>query len=110
MLGELRELMAQPEVAAFVEELRGRFGETLNVACVEAATMQQRPPVRVLLTGGGAALPFIRDLASMPAPNFVTVIKDDPTPPWVATTNWSISFKQLAVAIGGAMPSLPEQR
>jgi len=51
--GELRELMAQPEVAAFVQELRGRFGETLNVACVEAATMQQRPPVRVLLTGGG---------------------------------------------------------
>jgi molecular chaperone HscA len=108
--GELRELMAQPEVAAFVQELRGRFGETLNVACVEAATMQQRPPVRVLLTGGGAALPFIRDLASMPAPNFVTVIKDDPTPPWVATTNWNISFKQLAVAIGGAMPSLPEQK
>jgi hypothetical protein len=88
----------------------GRFSETLNVACLEAATLEQRPPVRVLLTGGGAALPFVRDLASVPPPNFVSVIEEDPTPPWVAATNWNVSFKQLAVAVGGAMPSLPEQK
>jgi hypothetical protein len=108
--GELRELLAQPKVMAFVEELRARFGETLNVACTEAATMDQHPPVCVLLTGGGATLPFVRDLARMESPNFVHVIEQDPTPPWVATTNWKLTFRQLAVAVGGAMPSLPEQK
>jgi hypothetical protein len=108
--GELGEFMDQPEVKAFVEELRSAFRETLNVACVEAAGMQDRPPVWVLLTGGGAALPFIRNLASTPPPNFVTVSQQDPTPAWVASTDWNVSFRQLAVAIGGAMPSLPEQR
>jgi hypothetical protein len=40
----------------------------------------------------------------------VPVIEEDPTPPWVAGTNWNVAFRQLAVAVGGAMPSLPEQR
>jgi hypothetical protein len=108
--GDLRELLAQPEVAAFVNELRGMFGETLDVACDEAATLTQRPPVRVLLTGGGAALPFVRGMASAPARERVAVIEEDPTPPWVATTDWNVTFRQLAVALGGAMPSLPEQK
>ena len=108
--GELHELLAQPEVKAFVQELRDRFSETLNVTCLEAVTLEQHPPVRVLLTGGGAALPFVRDLAKMDSPNFIHVIGQDPMPPWVEDTNWKISFKQLAVAIGGAMPSLPEQK
>ena len=38
------------------------------------------------------------------------VIEEDPTPSWVATTDWNVTFRQLAVAVGGAMPSLPEQR
>jgi hypothetical protein len=46
----------------------------------------------------------------MPAPNFVSVVAENATPDWVATTNWHIAFRQLAVAIGGAMPTLPEQR
>src|SRR5438034_8810397 len=37
--GELRELLTQPEMTAFVNELRGMFGETLGVACDEAATL-----------------------------------------------------------------------
>jgi hypothetical protein len=108
--GELRELLAEPEMAAFVNELRGKFGETLHAACEEAAGLQQRPPVRVLLTGGGAELPFVRGLAAAPAQQRVPVIEENPTPPWVAGTNWNVAFRQLAVAVGGAMPSLPEQR
>jgi len=108
--GDLRELLAEPEMAAFTQQLRGKFGETLHVACEEAATLEQRPPVRVLLTGGGAELPFVRGLASMPAQKRVPVVEEDPTPPWVAGTNWNVAFRQLAVAVGGAMPSLPEQR
>ena len=108
--GKLEEFMSQPEVQAFVKELRQRFGETLKVASQQTKTMEQPPPVRVLLTGGGADLPFVRELASMSLPNFLTPIEQDPTPPWVTATNWSVSFRQLAVAIGGAMPSLPEQR
>jgi hypothetical protein len=108
--GELRELLAEPEMAAFVNELRGKFGETLHAACEEAAGLQQRPPVRVLLTGGGAELPFVRGLAAAPAQQRVPVIEENPTPPWVAGTNWNVAFRQLAVALGGAMPSLPEQR
>jgi len=108
--GELRELLAEPEIKAFVDELRGSFGETLDVACKEAAMLHQRPPVRVLLTGGGAALPFVRELASTPRQGAVTIVEEDPTPPWVASTNWNVSFRQLAVALGGAMPSLPEQK
>lgn len=108
--GDLRELLAEPDMIAFANELRGMFGETLHVACNEAATLEQRPPVRVLLTGGGATLPFVRKLASVPARERVSVIEEDPTPPWVATTNWNVTFRQLAVAVGGAMPSLPEQK
>src|SRR5215813_4268150 len=108
--GELRELLAEPEMAAFVNELRGKFGETLQVACTEAAGLQQRPPVRILLTGGGAELPFVRGLAEPPEQVRVPVIEENPTPPWVAGTNWNVAFRQLAVAVGGAMPSLPEQR
>ena len=108
--GDLRELLAEPEMAAFVNELRGKFGETLQVACTEAAGLQQRPPVRILLTGGGAELPFVRGLAAPPAQERVTVIEENPTPPWVAGTNWNVAFRQLAVAVGGAMPSLPEQK
>jgi molecular chaperone HscA len=101
--GDLRELLAEPEMAAFADDLRGKFGETLHV-------LEQRPPVRVLLTGGGAELPFVRGLASMPAQKRVPIIEEDPTPSWVAGTNWNVAFRQLAVAVGGAMPSLPEQR
>jgi hypothetical protein len=108
--GDLRELLAEPEMIVFANELRGMFGETLHVACSEAATLEQRPPVRVLLTGGGAALPFVRELAAVPARERVSVIEEDPTPPWVASTNWNVTFRQLAVAVGGAMPSLPEQK
>jgi hypothetical protein len=106
----LRELLAEPDMIAFANELRGMFGETLHVACNEAATLEQRPPVLVLLTGGGAALPFVRELAAVPARQRVSVIEEDPTPPWVASTNWNVTFRQLAVAVGGAMPSLPEQK
>jgi hypothetical protein len=106
----LRELLAEPEMAAFVHELRGKFGETLQVACTEAASLQQRPPVRILLTGGGAELPFVRGLAAPPAQERVPIIEENPTPPWVAGTNWNVAFRQLAVAVGGAMPSLPEQK
>jgi hypothetical protein len=38
------------------------------------------------------------------------VIEENPTPPWVVGTNWNVAFRQLAVALGGAMPSLPEQK
>ena len=68
------------------------------------------PPVRILLTGGGAELPFVRGLAASPAQERVPIIEENPTPPWVAGTNWNVAFRQLAVAVGGAMPSLPEQR
>jgi hypothetical protein len=108
--GELSEFVVQPEVKVFVEELRRVFAETLSAACGEAATYDDRPPVRVIRTGGGADLPFVRNFASIPPPNFVTVIPEDATPSWVATTEWDIVFPQLAVAIGGAMPSLPEQK
>ncbi len=108
--GELSEFVVQPEVKFFVEELRCAFQEALDIACGEAATMDDRPPVRVICTGGGADLPFVRDLARMPPPNFVSVISEDATPPWALTNVWEIVFRQLAVAIGGAMPSLPEQR
>jgi hypothetical protein len=108
--GELSEFVVQPKVKGFVEELRSAFKETLDVACREAATMDDRPPVRVICTGGGADLPFVRDLARMPPPNFVSVTPEDATPPWALTNVWDIVFRQLAVAIGGAMPSLPEQR
>jgi hypothetical protein len=108
--GELSEFVDQSEVKIFIKELHCVFAETLSVACGEAATLDDRPPVRVIRTGGGADLPFVRSLASIRPPNFVSVIPEDATPSWVATTEWDIVFRQLAVAIGGAMPSLPEQK
>ncbi len=111
--GDLSEFVVQPGVKVFIEELRCAFKETFDIACEEAATMDDRPPVRVICTGGGADLPFVRDLARMRPPNFVSVIPEvpeDATPPWALTNVWDIVFRQLAVAIGGAMPSLPEQK
>jgi hypothetical protein len=34
----------------------------------------------------------------------------DTTPGWITDTNWSQLFPQLAVAIGGAMPFMPQQK
>jgi hypothetical protein len=76
-----------------VQELRDVFRRTLHVACTAAQTLDQRPPIRVLLTGGGATLPFVRQLASMRCPNFIGVIAEGPTPSRIVTANWHIAYK-----------------
>ena len=68
-------------------------------------------PIELILTGGGGQLPMVRDLITRAQQEcHYPVTVTDPLPDWVADTNWSQVYPQLAVAIGGAMPLMPEQR
>src|SRR5258706_1700280 len=98
--GNLNEFRERREVQDFVEDIRNAFKATLEIAAQTADKLPQRPGVRIILTGGGASLPFVKDLAGN--------IPEDPRPTWISDVDWSIVFPQLAVALGGAMPQLPE--
>jgi molecular chaperone DnaK (HSP70) len=101
---------AHPDVQRFSENLQKRFDECLSAVDEEAVSASGNN-VLVVLTGGGAALPMVRDLLRPKAGHHrckeITVdlaglLAIDPRLPDV--------FPQLAVAFGGAMETLPEQR
>jgi hypothetical protein len=109
----LREFLEQPEVAKFADRLRERSRQTIEVAVACARDFQRmsrrRTPVSFLFTGGGHDLPMVKALA------------DDPGISWhyeVATPNVAANadeldfynvYRQLAVAIGGAIQDLPKE-
>ncbi len=71
--------------------------------------------VRFVLTGGGARLPMVQELATG------AIISHDvewnchlaqPVPDWITRTHpqFEAEYPQLAVAMGGALPELPKIR
>ena len=110
--GSLDEFLARGEVKRFIEEIERAFREVLQLAAEISDRLRSHPPIRVLFSGGGASLPFVRQLASIQAIAYAGSIIQDLEPAWKAEGNWkneawSIDFPQLAVAMGGAMKDLP---
>ena len=108
----LAELLEREPIKSFGNELWEKFMATLTVA-TEFTRGLTNPPhsIEVILTGGGKGLPMVQDLINRAQrqSNYPVTLTDT-TPIWIADTNWSQLFPQLAVAIGGAMPNMPEQR
>ncbi len=105
-----QEFLADKYVIGFATQLRDEFHETLKIA-VSCAKSYSPPgfqvPIEILLTGGGHALPMVRDLAedkSIPWPHCEAA-------PDLAERPDEIAFhavrRQMAVAIGGAVRDLP---
>jgi molecular chaperone DnaK (HSP70) len=111
---ELKDFVADPKVQEFAKRLRERFHKTLvsAQACAEAnrSSNGMTPPVEIMLTGGGHALPMVQDLLKNPGlPGIYTatspqLLEDDEPFPFDGVR------RQLAVAIGGAMRDLPSTR
>ena len=108
----LDELLARPPVQHFAEELWERFSEAMSVAV--GFTRNLAPPpasIEIVLTGGGSQLPMVRELlARAKQTDLYAVTLVDAAPQWSRQASWSPAFAQLAVAVGGAMPVMPEQR
>jgi molecular chaperone DnaK (HSP70) len=109
----LREFLDQPEVAKFADRLRERSRRTLEVAVACARDFQRlsrrRTPVSFLLTGGGHDLPMVKALAADPGISW----HYEEANPNVAANAEELDFynvyRQLAVAIGGAIQDLPKE-
>jgi hypothetical protein len=87
-----------------------RFSETLSEAVEFTCNLDPKPAwIEVILAGGGSQLPMVRELVSR-AKSDPPVKLIDAAPKWTKRTSWSTAFPQLAVAVGGAMPVMPEQR
>ena len=108
----LAELLDREPVKDFANELWEKFSQTFAVAFGYLRGLTDLPDsIEIILTGGGGQLPMVRDLVTRAEREFnfpVTLI--DAIPDWMTDTNWRQVFPQLAVAIGGAMPVMPEQR
>jgi molecular chaperone HscA len=108
----LDELLARPPVQHFADELWARFSEAFSVAIGFTRNLDPPPAsIEIILTGGGSQLPMVRELlARAKQTDLYPVTLVDAAPPWSKQASWSPAFTQLAVAVGGAMPVMPEQR
>ena len=110
----LKEFLADARVQSFVQRLRTRFHETLRTA-VECARQYPQPngyrttPVEILLTGGGHALPMVKELASNPPIEWVYADAAPELPTGPIPEDLRAVRRQLAVAIGGAVRDLPRE-
>jgi hypothetical protein len=97
--GDLAEFLAQDEVV----DLASKISSTFQVPFDRA--LEYKSPDRRLLvirTGGGSKIPFVARLGGD------SEALDYPS--WITDPNWQVLYPQLAVAIGAAMPVMPEQR
>jgi molecular chaperone HscA len=97
--GDLKDLLQQPALKAFALEIQRAFSTPNRIALDYWGPNRE---LRIIRTGGGATLPFVVSLGGGP---------DGPAPPdWMTDPNYQIHYPQMAVAIGAAMPVMPEQR
>jgi hypothetical protein len=104
------EFNAHPDVIKFGDELQKKFDECLS-AIGEDALRGAGNHVLVVLTGGGAALPMVEALLKpKPGRHRCKQIRVEPADLLALDPRLPDVFPQLAVALGGAMERLPEQR
>jgi len=104
--------LQDPQVQAFAERLRSKFHNALTAAVECARQYSQaddsgRIPVEILLTGGGHALPMVKELASRPSVEWTYTDAAPEIPDGPVSEDFRIVRRQLAVAIGGAIRDLP---
>jgi len=97
-------------VQTFASQLRDTFSLSLQVAMDVARSFSRsarRMPVEILLTGGGHALPMVRDLARKLPYDWPFRVSDPDFESWpISSTDGPT--RQLVVAVGGAMLNLPK--
>jgi hypothetical protein len=92
-------------VKAYAQDMVDAFRVPFDHA--RTRSFVSRRPVHVVTTGGGGNLPFILDYISSDEVDDIVAIEDE-HPRWVKDPALQVLYKQLAVAIGGALPRLPE--
>lgn len=103
-----------PRVQAFSKRLKEKAEQVLSAAGDGYVDLLAKTDLKVVLTGGGAELPMVKDLATGVVEVRGRKILRKPTavvPAWIEENypQFSPQYPQLAVAIGGAAPDLPEQ-
>jgi hypothetical protein len=113
----LDDFLADDRVKKFGEQLQRKVEEVLGAAGDGYLDLMRDNYVKVVLTGGGADLPMVKSLAAGP----VTITKGntsrnilrkaaDRVPSWIHSRypQFEPQYAQLAVAIGGANPDVPD--
>ena len=101
-------------VQSFAQRLEGKIEKVLGVVGEGYLDLLSKTDLKVVLTGGGASLPMVMNLAKGVVEVKGRKIMRKPTavvPAWIEETypQFASQYPQLAVAIGGAAPDLPEQ-
>lgn len=115
----IADFLKQEGVIDFGSLVRDRFIGVLNSApkswleLVKSFVSVERDSITVVLTGGGAGLPMIRELANQPVDVHgirLKCIAAIDVPEWITDSYPALrgEYAQLAVAIGGAARLLPE--
>jgi molecular chaperone DnaK (HSP70) len=104
------EFISSEGVRAFNEQLRETFTLSLKeaVECARGFSRSaRRAPVEILFTGGGHALPMVRDLTQRLPYDWSFKISEPNFENWPTNTE-NAPNRQLVVAVGGAMLDLPK--
>lgn len=109
----LEEFEHRDSVQCFVKMFSNAVEKLLR-AGGSANLSARRNKVRCVLTGGGSSIPFIRKLFEEPMQvDGSTILFDivDATPAWIEAGDEALrrTYPQMAVAMGGCDPSLPQE-
>lgn len=109
----LEDFLARPEVGRFQTALQESLQRTLdNIDASWIENLFAKQGLLVVLTGGGARLPMVRNLAEGVIESRGFKIARTPAsliPDWIRQDHpeFEPEYPQLAVALGGASPELP---
>ena len=106
----LEEFLADPRVQEFSRRLNETFQQALECAVLAAREFpsQGKVTIELMATGGGAALPMVKDMLRQAEVDWPTKIIE-PELFQDASDDVRTVYPQLVVAIGGAMKELPKQ-
>ena len=101
-------------VQNFSQRLGTKFSEVLSAVGDGYLDLLARTDLKVVLTGGGASLPMVADLSTGVIEvkgRKIMRTRTPLVPNWIEESypQFAPQYPQLAVAIGGATPDLPEQ-
>lgn len=107
------EFLASPQMVLFRDTVAKALVESLSLADDTYLQWVARQGLKVVLTGGGARLKTIQELTSgsIKVRGYeIKLERIDPTPEWLGETAPDLVpiYPQMAVAVGGAAPELPE--